>query len=781
MATENTNPRRMDNRTIDARSRSIAQQIEEAERKGEKKKVEALRKYGKSLSEQLKDAQRRGDVPAIKDLNTKSGIISASVGTVTGLVDLAVAGYNWGTGSTVKDLRTSVLDATGVPTGGTEGYEFDYNLPEYGLMAAGLASLAKSGWKGVKNIRESRKLDKFAKTLPPQQANTFRKFMMNGQGSDDPVIMSILSQLKSDPNYAEFFHKLDTAATKELLKNVAPKAGPMSPDMATRAAVTSVANKVASVKEARDTAGNVAFQKAFALAGDKPLVKTDETLRVLNDLQKQALTTDTPSSRALASSIESLKQTFLQTTSQPAVGAPITAAKTMTVPQFKNLMTEFGKKIGTEDALIKGLSSTDLDKLNKAVFAGLATDLKTAVATAASVDDRKALGALVQARTQFKDNSDAYNRLIAQGIPKFLQNKSVDEIDPEALLAEYGKLNPGQRTLFRSFVGEQYPEALQSIDSQVFDRFVEKAYTRLPDGTMGIDMGKLAKNWAELTGKQTTKSTDADMLAQALGTNFADLDKRMKDALVFSRKMDVAGVAAEGQSSGLLDSLQRSLPAVVGSTGAGYQGAKGTDLALKSAQALTSSSALTPDQLMKVLLTPEGAQYLKQAALSPNSTKTLERLTAVNQASTPKQRWAATSAVFTGASPRESIPVEEADFVIPEDMVIPEGLIPTSQEAEGAATEVEDFVIPDELQPMLQEAPAQPMMSTPVSQAAPASVMPVSDTPAQVSPEEEQAVRQVLVGMQQQDPTLNVDYVFNSYLRAAPEKRQQFMQLFNQK
>ena len=771
MATENTNPRRMDNRTIDARSRTIEQQIEEAQRKGDTRRVKALSSFGKTLSQQLKEAQRIGDAEAIKNLNLKSGIASASVGTFTGLVDLAVAGYNWGTGSTVKDLRTSVLEATGVPTEGTEGNELTYNLPEYGLMVAGLSQLIKAGWKGAKNLRESRKLKEFTKQLPPAQANRFKQFMMNGQGSNDAELAAILQQLRGDTRYAEFFHQLDTAATKELLKNIAPTPGPMSPNVATRAAVQSVAAKAESLKDARNTAGAVNFTKAQALAGDRPLVKTESTLAALNKLRDEAAGIDSPDSRALVSSIDNLKKTFLETVNQPAVGAPVTIPKTMNAAQFKGLLTEFGRKAATEDALIKGLSSNSLEKLNNAVFGGLTDDLRLAATTAANIDDRKALGELVKARTEYKRGSDAYDSFVSQGIPKFLKDKSIDEIDPEALLSEYSKLNSGQRDLFRSWVGGTYPEALQSLDSRVFNKFVESAYKELPDGTMGIDIGTLARNWAKTTSKTETKAGEADMLAKALGTNFKELDARMKDALVFSRKMDVAKSAADTSES-MLDKTQKVLPAVVGSSPLGYQGAQVTDLALKSIQAATGSPVLTADQLMKVLLTPQGASYLKQAALSPRSAATLERLTEVEKVTTPAKSWLASGAVVTGFSPRTPAATEDDGLIDPDSLEQPADTMPMAAPVVGMDKGGDDLIDPDA--PM-QEQPSQGATMQSMSYAPPATAPAVGST---VGPEEEEKVKRVIESMLMQDPNLNADYVLNAYRQGSPENRQKFLNLY---
>jgi hypothetical protein len=63
---------------------------------------------------------------------------------------------------------------------------------------------------------------------------------------------------------------------------------------------------------------------------------------------------------------------------------------------------------------------------------------------------------------------------------------------------------------------------------------------------------------------------------------------------------------------------------------AGYSPAKLSQVALDTFNALTSKG-LTEDQLMKVLLTPEGKNFLQSAALSPRSEKALADLMTVDQ------------------------------------------------------------------------------------------------------------------------------------------------------
>jgi hypothetical protein len=644
----------------------------------------------KTLQQRIAEAQAKGDKKEVERLNFAAGIQSAATGLVTGIPDLGVLGYNFATARNVKDLRTRVLEASGVPTAATDTEnELTYNLPEYAVMAWGLSSLAKSGWKGFRDVRQSKKMAEFAKTLPPQQANRFSKFMLNGQGSNDPMVQAALAQLRKDPRYAELFTTLDKAATETAIKAMAPRASAVSKPTAVKDAVKTVEKNIDALKKARDTAGDASFLKAQNLAGDRGIVNTSNTVNTIDNLISRYARADTPSARRTVESLQQLKNTFLQTTAQPAVGSPLTTPKNMNVGQFQALLSEFGKKIGTDDSIVKGLAQSDLETINKAIFASLHTDLKSSLKAAGSVEDKRALAALITAREQFKTGSETYNKVIAQGIPKMLQNKSIDEISFDDLSKAYKKLDPSNRALFRSWVGSAKPESLQALDKTVFDEFLAKSYKPLPDGTMGHDLKTLAENWKTL---RQTNPDKADMLVQALGTNAAEFTDRMNDALVFTRKLDTGGQFPDAATTGMLERLKRATVGVVGSTSAGYQGAKATDLSFQIAQQLANKSGLTSEQLMKVLLTPEAATFLKQAALSPSSTKTLEALTKLNTVTTPAKAWLATGGVVTGMgerAPQEGFIPD--DLMGGEDVFIPDDLMMQ----EGAPED--DVFIPDDL------------------------------------------------------------------------------------
>jgi hypothetical protein len=717
----------------------------------------------KSLNEQIAEAQARGDKKEVDRLTLGAGTISAATGLFTAIPDIGILGYNEITDSNVKDLRTRILERAGVPTKAPEGgSQLSYDLPEYAMLAWGLGALARQGWKGYKNLRENKKLMSFVdKELPPQQANRFKQFMMNGQGSDNPMVIAALQQLKKDPRYAELFTTMDKAATETALKAMSPRPSKLGPDAATAKAVTSVEDRINNVRKARDAAGNVNFTKAAALAGDRAIVNPSNTIQALGELRSRYDKVGTASAQKMVSAIDELSNTFVDA----ATGAP----KNMTADQFKGLLTEFGRKVGTEDSVVKGLAQKDLEILNNSVFSSLSKDLTGSLKAATNTQDKQAIGALIQARTQYAKGSNEYNKLISQGIPKFLQSKSIDEIDPEMLYGEYKKLNPGQRSLFRDWVGSSSQEALQFLDKKAFDNFTSKAFKELPDGTMGYDLGTLAKNWQKL---QKTSPDEADMLVKALGTNAQEFNGRMKDALVFSRKMDVGGIVQDAPKQSAFERAGKVLPAVIGSTPAGYSGAKQAALSLQAGDLMLAQKGLTSEQLMKALMTPEGASFLKQAAISPQSAKTLEALENLNKATVGDKTRAALAATVVGGQTARSMnqenlfvaPEGDGGFVDPEaEMVAPQGAPTQPMEADDGG-----FVDPDAAEPTsMPQATNIPVQGF-------EQQMPMGG----ISPEEEQAVMTVLQGMVAKDPSLNVDRVMQSYMQAEPAKRQQFMSLY---
>lgn len=298
----------------------------------------------------------------------------------------------------------------------------------------------------------------------------------------------------------------------------------------------------------------------------------------------------------------------------------------LTIEQVQGILSEFGKKASAGDNLIKDLSISDERIISSAIFGGMKDDVSAALKTATGAD-KSALNLLNTARDRVSKASQAYNEAIAQGMPAFLHNKSLAEISPEDLYKTYMSLTPTQRGTMRSWVSNTDQTALDVLDQQVYTNFVNQAKKTNALGVETVDLATLAKNWRDLGNVPGGQ----DALATALGINATEFGKRMKDAELFTRKVASAQPAEQPTiASGTIRETQAAIGGV-----AGYSPAKIGQLAMDAFNALTSKG-LSDEQLMKVLLTPEGGKFLKSASLSPRSQQALADLTAIEQSNLGK-------------------------------------------------------------------------------------------------------------------------------------------------
>jgi hypothetical protein len=307
-------------------------------------------------------------------------------------------------------------------------------------------------------------------------------------------------------------------------------------------------------------------------------------------------------------------------------------------------------------------------------------DLKSAF-KAASGSDRTALGLLIKARNDVSKASTEFNNTVAQGIPAWLKDKSLAEVNFEDLYKQYKLATPDQRNVFRAYVQNTSPESLKNFDSRVWQEFSSKYTTDLADGMPGIDLARMSQDWAK------TLPQEKDAIATALGQNLSEFDKRMKDALVFTRRVST------GQPQGNdLGQATRELAAVVGSSPAGYQGAKLTQL-IGDAIGTFQKGSISNELAMKTLLTPEGAAFLKTAKLSPGSQQTLQALTALDSAPLAAPSWMAVGTAVapnvTTMSPTAQPSQEEAPQWVDPDVAAPTTSMPKSNNA------AEQWIDPD--------------------------------------------------------------------------------------
>ena len=589
-----------------------------------------------------------------------AGLKRTAGDVVTGIPDLAVEAGNWMArkiGGEGTDQAPTLGGLFRQATGQSEGPKAPeladyYNAPGYAAAAYSVGSLAKMGWKAFKDNRLTKRAEELLGDLNPTDRNMFQQWMVKGQGSSSPEVAAMIEKVRQNPKYAELFTAMEGAAAKESLKGIRPTGGSQTAEEAATGIARSVQNKLDGVKKARQEAGNDSFEKAFKLAGDAPFVGTDNTLATINKLKGQY-----PDNAGVQSYLDNLASKIPPRTD--SITNTVVPEK-LTVQRLQGFLHEFGKKAEGSDSVVTGLGLDDMRRVNSALFSGLRTDLSDTLKTATNLNEKKAVGSLIQAREQFRKASEEYDNLIAQGVPKWLQSKSINEVSLEDLTKAYKDTNPAQRQVFRDWVGENRAESLKAIDKAVFDEFLAGSYKKLPDGTIGYDLGSIADTW------NTLKKTDpnkAGQLADSLGVNVNEFSSRMKDASTFTRKIQVGPVTQEALP--ISGQTAKTTAAAVGASAAGYPGAKITELSIEAVNELFKKRGLTEDQLMKVLLTNEGKQFLQSAAISPQSSKTLQSLMTVDNAPLPGTVPALSTALAPAAVPEKPVEPAPIAFELP--------------------------------------------------------------------------------------------------------------------
>lgn len=594
------------------------------------------------------------------------------------------AGLLTGTGLGAADV--AVAQATGLPEGLASG-------------AYAIGNLTRAGWKGIKDFKESRKFDKFVKdNIPAEQQNAFKEFMLRGQGSDSPIVAAAIQKLRSNPEYAELFAKFDQAASDFATRGMAPTTRVTSKQEATEAIATRVQRELDGLKQQRSEAGGRIFDQAKGYGADNPLVDPTTTIKNIDDLIGRYSSKSTPNADRAVQVLQSIKDRLTsgnvlnpEQAAFAGVAGTVQTTPKRNIDQIQGVLSEFGKKASAGDSLIKDLAISDEKIISAAIFGGMKDDVNNALKTA-SGSDLTALKLLNLGRKQVKDASDKYNDTIAQGMPAFLKDQPLSALSYEDLFNNYKGLNEYQRAKVRSYVGNTDQEALNFLDRNIFQDFVKSAQGKNDSGVLTTDLEKLATNWKSLN------DNDRAALVTALGTNAKEFDQRMNDALVFTRKMKVTQPSQADQA--LVDSqLQRGLSATAGAAG-GYQIAKGVDVTLSAMNELLRKQGLTDEQLMRILLTPEGANFLRQGSLTGASAKTLEALTNIPtalQQGTPG--FSAASRLLAPTQQVQPPAVEQPIAEQPQETTDQWEIPPEMQQQTQPTVEEQQWQIPPDLQP----------------------------------------------------------------------------------
>jgi hypothetical protein len=513
-------------------------------------------------------------------------------------------GLGEGAGMSVTGGRTAT--AIGGVTRATDEALFD-GVPVTQLLTA-VALLSKAGVSGIKNWQENRGIQKIVKQLGPDGENTLRNFMLRGQDSTDPAVAGVVAKLRQDPKYAEIFNVLEKKATEAATAGAraTTKAG-YNADEAGKGIFQAVDARISGLKEKIQTAGGPAYNKAMEIAGDTPMVVTDNTQGKIADLITRYKASDLPDSQNTVKFLETLQENLTSGAFQ----------KKMTAPQLQAWLTDFGKKAAGNESLITDVSVGTQQKISAAIFGGLKDDLK-ALAQSKNVDERAVANLMQGASKQTKQAVDAYQDAIAQGLPEILKNKNIASIDTETLMKTIEGLSAAQQRSLFGILKNTAPEDLKRIQQVNYDSFVQGARTVLPDGTTGVDLKLLATKFNTLPADAKSK------LALSLGTSLDDFSGRMKDAENFFKYQQ--------RFAGTVESAPLTAAELAELSSAGYLAANyGTGKALGLTGRLwnTVKGGLNDENMLSFLMSPETKNILRDSLSNPNSIKTVEKLSRV--------------------------------------------------------------------------------------------------------------------------------------------------------
>ena len=526
--------------------------------------------------------------------------------------------------------RTAGAEFTTAGTLGLLSQQVAPESPMAQLTMQTLPYLVVGGVRGYSAKGQQDKINEYKKLLPEGDKNIFDEFMLRGQASSDPVIAADIARLSRSPKYLELVTALNEGAAKKAVLGIEPKAAALTQEQAKTGVIQGIQNKLEAIRDSKSTG---LFEKAKGYGANLPLVDPSTTLANIDNLVARYSAQTTPNADRAVQVLRNIRERLVtevpvnpeQVALRGATG-PIEMTNKRTVEQVQGVLSEFGKKASAGDNLIKDLSISDERIISSAIFGGMKDDLRNAIKTS-SGNDKAALNLLSEARNRVEKSSTAYREAISQGMPAYLQNKTLAEVSPEELLVTYKALTPNQRATMRSWIDNTDAAALSVLDKQIFDDFVSKARTPNATGVETVNLELMAKNWRGLN------TVDKDALVTALGTNATEFGSRMKDAELMTRKMSVAQPTIPPIIGG---ETVREASAVLGAAG-GYATSKVGQLGLDIVNSFTKGG-LNEDQLMKALLTPEGAQFLKTAALSPRSANVLSDLTKMEN-SNPVARW----------------------------------------------------------------------------------------------------------------------------------------------
>lgn len=513
------------------------------------------------------------------------------------------------------------------------------------ITAAYMVSRAVAS--GVKNWQENRGVRKMLEQLGPDGANKLRNFMIRGQDSSDPIIAGVVNRLRQNPSYAELFNVLEKQATKEATKGarVAVKTG-YPVEETGKGIYQAVEGRLAQLKENITVLPSGKFDAAKKMGGNNDILLTENTFTKIDDLIKEYSRLGTDDAASAVKFLERFKNKLTTTVSEGTaataspvttqmiqtqsglITGPATAATTaagtpssttkISVEKMQGLLSEFGAQAKKGEALITDLSLGTQEKIATSIFSGLKDDL-VATGQQSNVPRIREISRLLdEARKDVKKGYDAYSDFIAQGLPAKLKNTPINAVDTEELLKTVKSLTNDQRDFMGAVLQNTAPEDLKRVRQVMYDDFVQSARTVLPDGSTGVDLKLLANKF------NTLPENERRAMSFAVGTSFDDFSSRMKDAENFFKYQQKFGGQATG---GGFTASELAEMSSAGYLAGGYGVGKTTGLLGRIYNSI--KGGLSEENTLNLLMSPETKGILREAVTTPNSAKTIERISRV--------------------------------------------------------------------------------------------------------------------------------------------------------
>lgn len=473
-------------------------------------------------------------------------------------------------------------------------------------LATAAYMVSKAVASGVKNWQENRGVRKMLDQLGPDGANKLRNFMIRGQDSTDPLVAGVVVKLRQNPAYAELFNVLEKQATKEATKfsRVDVRAG-YPADKTGQGVYQAIEGKLAQLKENIKVLPSSKFEAAKKMGGNNDILFTDNTVKRIDELIDSFSKGKTNDADAALKFLNRFRADL--------------AGKKISVEQMQASLSEFGAQAKKGEALITDLSLGSQERIATSIFGGLKDDLVATGQQSTVPRIREISRILDQARNDVKKGYDEYSTFVAQGLPAKLKDKPINAIDTEELLQTVKGLSNDQRDFMGAVLQNTAPEDLKRIRQVMYDDFVQSARTVLPDGTTGIDLKLLSTKF------NTLPENERKAAAFAVGARrFDDFADRMKDAQNFFKYQQKFGGEATG---GGFTASELAEMSSAGYLAGGYGTGKSAGLLGRLWNSV--KGGLSEENTLNLLMSPETKGVLRDAVLSPNSAKTLEKVSRV--------------------------------------------------------------------------------------------------------------------------------------------------------